>query len=281
MSSMHSTTEPTRLAWDKLTMNLQMIGRRLFAGSGFVLMASILHVHAQDVAPILETSRAAVQDTEQSQERIDQLDSRTQALLSDYRANLKQLEQLNRYNASQQRQVAAQRREIESLKMDIDNIAGLQRAVQPLMEDMLDGLEQLVEADLPFLQDERRERVERLRGIMDDPSRSAAQRYRLVVEAYQIENEYGRTIESYRGNIEVDGRLYEDVDFLRIGRVALVFRTDDDSVLKRYDPESRQWVDLDRSFLPYVKIGSRIAREQIPPDLMYIPVTEPQTATGG
>ncbi len=262
-------------------MKRQTIGSGLLAGLGFVLMASTNAVVAQNVDPILQTSRAALQDTEQSQGRIDQLDSRTQTLLSEYRANMKQLEQLTRYNASQQRQVAAQRREVESLMRDIDNIASLQRAVQPLMEDMLDALEQLVEADIPFLLDERRARIVRLREIMDDPSRSPAQRYRLIVEAYQIENEYGRTIEAYRGNIEVDGRLFENVDFLRIGRVALVFRTDDDAVLKRFDAQAGSWVDLDQSFLSFIRTGSRIAREQIPPELMFIPVTAPQSANGG
>ncbi len=252
------------------------LGSCLIAGIGMLLLG--LDADARQVEPALDASRVAVQDTSRSQGRIDEIDSRTQNLLNDFRANLKQLEQLNRYNASQQRQVDAQRNEIESLNRDISNISSLQRAVQPLMEDMVDALGDLVEADLPFLIDERRSRVIRLRGIMDDPARSPAQRYRLVVEAYQIENEYGRTIESYRDSIQADGRLYENVDVLRIGRIALIFRTDDDRVLKRFDAQSGQWVDLDRSFLPYVKTGSRIAREQIPPDLMFVPVTAPQPA---
>ncbi|MGY6631411.1 MAG: DUF3450 domain-containing protein [Wenzhouxiangella sp.] len=246
----------------------------LAIGAGMLL--AVPQIQAQQVEPVLDTSRAVAQETGQSQERIDNLDSRIQNLLSDYRANLNQLEQLNRYNASQQRQVDSQRREIASLERDINNIASLQRAVQPLMEDMVEALAELVEADVPMLLDERRGRVERLRNIMDDPGRSPAQRYRLVVEAYQIENELGRTIEAYRDSIEVDGRTYENVEFLRIGRVALIFRTDDDQVLKRFDADSGSWVDLDRSFLPDVKTASRIAREQIPPDLIFIPVTAPQ-----
>ena len=246
----------------------------LAIGAGMLL--AVPQIQAQQVEPVLDTSRAVAQETGQSQERIDDLDSRIQNLLSDYRANLNQLEQLNRYNASQQRQVDSQRREIASLERDINNIASLQRAVQPLMEDMVEALAELVQADVPMLLDERLQRVERLRGIMDDPGRSPAQRYRLVVEAYQIENELGRTIEAYRDSIEVDGRQYDNVEFLRIGRVALIFRTDDDQVLKRFDAESGSWVDLDRSFLPDVKTASRIAREQIPPDLIFIPVTAPQ-----
>lgn len=259
---------------------------RNFRGAFLSLLAGLAAIvatsaAAQEVEPVLDTSRAMVQNTQQSQERIDNLDAETQNILSDYRANLKQLEQLNRYNASQQRQVDAQRREISSLENDINNIASLQRAIQPLMEDMVDALDQLVEADLPFLVEERRARVERLRALMDDPSRSPAQRYRLVVEAYQIENEYGRTIEAYRGDIEANGRSFENVEFLRIGRASLTFRTDDDQTLMRFDPESRQWVDLDLSFLPDIKMGSRIAREQLPPDLMFIPVRAPQTANEG
>lgn len=243
-----------------------------------VMMATLVFswsTFAQQVEPIIENSREAVSDTAQSQEQIDEVDARIQSLLNDFRANLKQLEQLNRYNASQRRQVEAQRREMASLREDINNIASLQRAVQPLMEDMVEGLEQLVEADVPFLIEERRDRVERLKQVMEDPERSPAQRYRLIVEAYQIENEYGRTIESYRGNIEVDGREYENVEFLRVGRVALVFKTDDDDVLKYFNVDTRSWMDLDKSFLAAIKRGSRVAREQIPPELMYIPVGAP------
>ena len=254
-----------------------------------VLMSALLghglvssgQARAQAVDPALEASRQAAENTRETQQRIDELDSRIQALLNEYRANLKQLEQLKRYNESQRRQVEAQRNEMESLRQDINNIASLQRAVQPLMQDMVDSLAQLVDADLPFLTNERQSRVERLQGLMEDPSASPAQRYRLITEAYQIESEYGRTIEAYRGDIETDGRVYEDVDILRIGRLVMVFKTDDDAVLKRYDADSGQWVDLDRSYLRDVKTAMRIAREQIPPDLINIPVTAPETAEGG
>jgi len=247
---------------------------------GLLFSGMVNELRAQAIDPALENSRQAAQGTAQSQERIDQLDSRTQELLGDYRANLKQLEQLNRYNQSQQRQVDAQRQEIASLTEDINNIASLQRAVQPLMEDMVTALGELVAADLPFLSNEREGRVERLRALMEDPSQSPAQRYRLIIEAYQIESEYGRTIEAYRADIQTDGVLYEDVSVLRIGRLELVFVTDDDEVLKRFDKASGGWVDLDRSYLSDIKQGIRIAREQIPPDLMFIPIEAPVTAGG-
>lgn len=226
----------------------------------------------------VQTSEQTLKETEGSQRRVDQLDAQTQGLLNEYRANLKQLEQLNRYNESQRRQLDAQERELASLRADIDNIAGLQRSVQPLMEDMLGGLDSLIEADIPFLLNERQDRLARLNRLMSDPDQSVAQRYRLIVEAYQIENEYGRTIETYRGDVDADGTRYENAEFLRIGRLNLIFKTDDDAVLKIYDRESGQWTDLDRSFLDSVKKGVRMAKEQIPPDLLMIPVSAPQRA---
>lgn len=261
----------------KTLINGKIFGIGCIAFGGFLLLVT-LNAQSQNIDPTLETSRQAAEDTAESQRRIDQIDDSTQEILSEYRASLKQLEQLERYNASQERQVESQRREMDSLEQDINNIASLQRAMQPLMEDMVNALERVVEVDLPFLPNERQERIERLQRVVEDPELSPAQRYRLIVEAYQIENEYGRTIETYRGDIEVGGREFENVEFLRIGRIALVFRTDDDEVLKRYVPEQDSWVDLDPSFLQDIKTGSRIAREQIPPELMFIPVRAPQDA---
>lgn len=265
---------------NKLIMKPDCIPAILLA-SIFMAMGVASPAHGQAVEPALEASQQAAEGTRESQEDIDEIDARTQELLGEYRANLRQLEQLNRYNASQRRQADAQREEIESLTEDINNIASLQRAVLPLMQDMVDSLGRLVQADIPFLVDERRSRVERLTRLMDDPSASPAQRYRLLIEAYQIESEYGRTIEAYRSDIETAERLFEDVDVLRIGRLVLIFKTDDDAVLKRYDIDSGTWVDLDKSFMGDVKTAMRVAREQIPPELLYIPVTEPETADEG
>ncbi|MFU8832853.1 MAG: DUF3450 family protein, partial [Wenzhouxiangella sp.] len=122
---------------------MNTLTKQNYRGLAGVLIVAVLtfgfalHLQAQAISPALDASRQAAEGTRQSQERIDEIDSRIQELLGDYRANLKQLEQLNRYNQSQQRQVDAQRNEIESLTQDINNIASLQRAVQPLMKDML------------------------------------------------------------------------------------------------------------------------------------------------
>lgn len=248
----------------------------MFVSAAALVAALGAPAYAQ-FSPALDTSRQTANEAKASQQRIDQLDDQTAALLNDYRANLKQLEAARRYNESLVRNIEGQERAIARIKVDIENVAGLQRAVTPLMEDMLDRLAQIVEADVPFNLEERRERVERLEGVMADPDVSVAQRYRLIVEAYQIENEYGRTIGTYSGSIDDNGEQRAG-EFLRVGRLALIFKTGDDSVLKIWDTDARGWVDLPKSYLPDVRLGLRMAKEQTAPALLPVPVKAPTQA---
>ncbi len=240
-------------------------------GSAAVMLAAIGAPAQAQFSSALDTSEQTAKDTAASQQRIDQLDDQTAALLNDYRANLKQLEAARRYNASLNRNIEAQNREISRLREDIENVEGLQRATQPLMEDMIARFGDVVGADLPFLVEERAARAARLQGVLDNPSMSAAQKYRLIVEAYQIENEYGRTINAYAGTIG-EGENALTGEFLQVGRIALIFKTPDDSVLRIYDTAQGDFVNLDRSYLPDVKFGLRMAKEQTAPDVFFVPV---------
>lgn len=243
-------------------------------GSAAVLLAAFGAPAQAQFKPALDTSEQTAKDTAASQQRIDQLDDQTASLLNDYRANLKQLEAARRYNASLQRNIEAQNREITRLREDIENVEGLQRATQPLMEDMIAKFSDIVGADMPFLVEDRSARAGRLSGVLDNPSMSAAQKYRLIVEAYQIENEYGRTISADTGTIG-EGESLLTGEFLRVGRIALIFKTPDDSVLRIYDQTQGDFVNLDRSYLPDVKFAMRMAKAQTAPDVFFVPVKPP------
>jgi hypothetical protein len=91
------------------------------------------------------------------------------------------------------------------------------------------------------------------------------------MEAYQSEIDYGRTIESYRGTL--DGR---EVDFLRVGRISLIYQTLDGQELGVYNTTSKAWQPLDSEFKSKVIAAIRIAREQAAPDLIKVPVAAPQ-----
>src|SRR5690606_58446 len=106
----------------------------------------------------------------------------------------------------------------------MDSVALIERQIVPMMTGMVDSLEAFIELDTPFLLKERQDRIARLRNMMVRSDVTAAEKFRQVVEAYQIENDYGRTIEAYKGTVNVNGNDQE-VDFLRIGRVSLSYQS--------------------------------------------------------
>jgi hypothetical protein len=96
------------------------------------------------------------------------------------------------------------------------------------------------------------------------------------MEAYQIENEYGRTIEAYRSTL-AQGDKEITVDFLRVGRIALIYQSLDEAQAGAWSQESRSWEPLDGSFRSAIRDGLRIARKQIAPDLIRLPLPAPST----
>jgi len=183
-------------------------------------------VGSANAATLNDIYRAADQingQAKQSQARIDALTDETRNLLNDYKTVLKEIEGLRVYNRQLERQITSQEKEKGQITGSIDQVTVIERQIGPLMTRMVDGLEQFVSLDLPFLQKERNERVEMLRETMDRADVAVSEKLSQVLRAYQIENEYGRTMEAYGDNITIDG-VELKVDVLKVGRVALVTR---------------------------------------------------------
>ena len=167
---------------------------------------------------------------------------------------------------------------MQALSDSIGNIALIERQIVPLMIRMLDALEEFVALDTPFLEKERTDRVGRLREMMERSDVTAAEKLRLVLEGYQIENDYGRTIEAYKGSTDVDGRELE-VDFLRIGRVALLYQTVGGATTGVWDQTAREFIQLPpETYKAQVADGLRVARKQVAPDMLIVPVSAPTGA---
>lgn len=211
----------------------------------------------------------------QSQNRIDDIVKETDSLETEYKRVLKELEGLKVFNTLMQRQIDRQESDIGKLNQAIDEVEATGRQMLPLMVRMIESLELFVEADAPFLLDERRSRVGELYELMEREDVTVAEKFRKVLEAYQIENDYGRTIEAYKAAVEHEGATLE-VDVLRVGRVSLVYQTADQSATRRWDHDAKGWVDLEGSYRNQVRMGLRVAQQQVAPDLLMLPVSAPE-----
>jgi len=218
-----------------------------------------------------------------SQRQVDALSDETETLFARYSNTLRQIESIRIYNRQMRDLVGSQETELASLQSQLDRIEIVGRSVTPLMLRMIDAVDQFVELDVPFLLDERQERVAELRKMMDRADVTNAEKFRQIMEAYQVENEYGRTLEAYRGTLERDGKELT-VDFLRFGRIALVYQTLDESEAGVWSqPEGDQaggWEPLDSSYRSAIRQGLRIARKQAAPDLIRLPLPAASDAGG-
>jgi hypothetical protein len=245
--------------------------RRLTAGFFATAVIAISgSVFAQSVDQILQADQRRLNLAQQSQERINTVVEGTRSLEDQYRAINKEIDGLKVYNRLMRAQVDGQTATLEDIGLSMDQVDVINRQIFPLMERMIDGLDQSVKLDVPFLMEERQGRVADLKDIMERSDVSVAEKFRKVMEAYQIENEYGWTSEYFTQTLTLDG-VTRSFNMLRIGRIGLYFQSDDARVTGRYDISNREWV-MDDSARNEIRKGLRMARQLIAPELISIPV---------
>jgi hypothetical protein len=233
-------------------------------------------VQASTLDSILAVGKSKNDAARASQTKIDKLADETRDLLTDYKVVTKQVDGLKVYNTRLQRQIDNQTVRIDEIEASIDQVTVIQRQMTPLIIRMVDGLEKFVELDIPFHLKDRERRVEMLRANLDRSDVSVAEKFRQILDAYKIENEYGRKIDAYKGSVEIDG-VERDVNFLRVGRVAFVYQTTDTEISGAWDQTTRSWVPLSRGeYRNAIMKGLRIARKEASIDLMNMPVAAPE-----
>lgn len=248
----------------------------LLAAAAALLGAAVV-VQADTLDDILEVSASKTDAARRSQARVDRLADETRNLLDDYKTVTKQIDGLRVYNARLQRQIDNQLRRIAEIDSSIDQVTVIQRQMTPLVIRMIDGLEQFVAMDVPFNLNERRARIAFLRTNVDRSDLTVAEKFRQVLEAYNIELQYGRGFETYHDTIDT-GTGPRDVDFLRIGRLALVYQTTDGGEAGVWNNQSRSWQPLPTGdYAAAIRQGVRIAKKQATIELLNMPIAAPET----
>jgi len=232
---------------------------------------------AQDLDKMIEQQAKQNKKLAKSQDKIQTITEETSSLLDQYRATQKRMEALRVYNGQLSTLLASQQEELDSLRGQIDRVTVVGRQITPLMLKMIDSLEQFIQLDVPFNLVERTERVAELRKLMDTSTVEDSEKFRRLMEAYQIENEFGRTIEAYRGPLKKDGKELT-VDFLRFGRIVLIYQSLGGEEAGRWDQKARTCQPLTREELVSLPNAFRIARNQTAPDLVRLPVPAPEAA---
>ena len=221
-----------------------------------------------DTAINLEASSSSA--AANRQDTINNLDSQIIFLTGEIQYLSQQLDLTNIYNRQLQELIDSQNSEIKSINEQMEALDETNRGILPKLEEMVNILAEVIEKDTPFLIEERSQRVNEIKDLLTQSNISTSEKFRRVFEAYQIENEYGRTVEAYRDEIIVDGQNY-NVEIFRLGRVGLYGRTADGDYTTMYSRSQNKWIKV-KGIDDNLVIALKIARKEIPPSLIKLPL---------
>jgi len=235
-----------------------------------MVTALSLSLHSSDMESVLEVGRDNQQLSAKSQSLIDSTERQTDKIVNEWKAVSKQVEGLKLYNAQKRIQIQAQLDLMDKLDEQLVQVVVMQRQIPPLAEKMLDSLESFISLDTPFRIEERQNRIDLVRSSLAKPKVTASEQVRQVLEAYNIEAEYGRKIDTYESTLN-DGTV---VNILVIGRIGMFYQTKDEQSSGRWNNETGQWDELPGSYRKPIRDGIRMAKKLAPTDMLMMPIVK-------
>jgi len=231
--------------------------------------------------------------------------------VAEYEALLKEINDVKTSIAFQQAQMQTQQAEIESLQAQIESVPALTESVAPMLASMSSEIEKQIAADVPFKLAERYNRLAAFQeSIAEGTTASAGEQMRRALGIYGIEAGYGSTVEAYAGDHPDEARAGErytaceadtdslacgldddqkkalvenapldalkadlmDGDYLRYGRLSLVYSQHDGSQALRYDPTTKEWVELGGNQRLEIRRAVRMAKGESAPAVVNAPI---------
>lgn len=240
-----------------------------------LLAGSIAPAFADKTDDIVNRGLNRQKAATESQKRIDGIADATDKIVSQYHTQRKVVDGLKIYNDRMRRTLTAQEKAMARLETSIEEASLIERQIVPLMLKMIDGLDSFIKADLPFQVEERTARIERIRGYLDNANISAAERFRQVLNAYSIENDFGKTIGIYTETLALpEGEI--TANLLQVGRAGIYAQTLDGAQSWYWDKSAGQWTELASSYNEGIAKAIRITQDKESPDLMDLPLPAPE-----
>jgi hypothetical protein len=245
------------------------IAKRVLLAGGVFGLALGMPAHAQ-LDQVLQTAKRSTAQSAASQRTVADADDRAGSNQREYRAVLQQIDNIQLFVDKQDIYLRSQNSELASLKNQLGTVEQIKQGMSPMMLRMAIAIEDAIEKDLPFRMEERRARMGRLKDTLGDPSVTPAEQYRQVLNAYKVEVSYGQGLDSYEGVHPT--KPGDIVNFLRYGRVALLYMSKDESEIGRFDMASQSWQPVSASEALSVRRAIRIAMGEAAPGLVMAPV---------
>lgn len=237
----------------------------------FLLIFSSSALAASDPKAVHEQAAKAIAAEAAAQETYEQWTDNKESLAAEIRDMKAMNAWLQFQNQKYEKYLRKQEAVIAELERRKQEARRIRMELEPFLETVVDDLEKFVAGDLPFFDQERAGRIRFLRASLDDYHLDLSEKLRRVVEALQVETEYGRSVSTTASELEINGTPTR-VSIFRLGRTALFYRTADGSGTGVWDRNSKTWRPLDESFGRTLKQASDMADRKRAVELLYLPM---------
>ncbi|PHR59153.1 MAG: hypothetical protein COA43_09895 [Robiginitomaculum sp.] len=238
--------------------------------AGTAAMVFTVPAHAQSLERAMRVAKSSTAASAASQQRVEALDDDADTMIRDYRAVLQQIDNIKLFVDQQDIYLESQSSELASLRRQLGTVEAVKQGMAPMMLRMTVAIEDSIEADLPFLMSERRARIERVKSALGNPDVTPVEQYRQVLNAFKIEVSYGQGLDSYEGKHPT--KEGSKVNFLRYGRVSLVYMTKDEAEIGVYDLASKAWKEVSGKQAIEIRQAIRVAKGEAAPKLVIAPI---------
>lgn len=255
-----------------MSKTFKAIRTTLAAGATALVCAAGAHAQLDQA---LQIARQSTQAGAQAQSQIDDLADQADNAERNYIAAREQIEGTRVYLEQQQVLLRSQQNELAALQSQIERVGNIERDLSPMLLEMYVALEDFINADLPFQMDLRSTRMAEIQEALADAQLPAAEKYRLLLNAFEIEASYGRNIRAYTEEVLIDG-VPQQAEMLQIGRVALIRSVGGELAIMTKD--NQEWRPVPDSMSADIVRALRIAKEVTTPAVFVAPVPGPEVA---
>jgi hypothetical protein len=247
---------------------------------GVMVLVGILTVHQSvwaqsDPIQIHQTQVKAITVRQQTQKNEENWAQKKTELKARYQSLTSEKASLEREKDVLEKQIAILQARQAEAERKIAETALIRERLHSHLDAVIERLEQKIDRDLPFLPAERSERMGRVKTAMVQPDSTIAEKCRQVMEALKVETEYGQTVEVYQEAIRIDEQVSARpvmADILRVGRLALFWRTPDGKTVGHWDRVSGKWVSLPKKYRRHINDAAEMALKQRTVEMVNLPL---------
>ena len=221
-----------------------------------------------------EKMTGAIREQVKVQEKADRWSEERQALLAEIRQIDTNLEWVNYQNDKYAAYIDQEEDLLKELRRKEAEMDNIRRSLEPYLDRVVEELRTFVSEDIPFLREERESRIGFMKDALNNYHLSLSDKLQRVLEALEVETKFGQTVDVTTETLDFDGKKVR-AEILRVGRVAMFFRSRDGKHLGRWNEETGSWEPLSQDFTLAVRDAINMAAQKKAVDLVDLPVGGP------